>query len=181
MKQLIKFGLILASICLMATLVLSVTYVITKPKIDQQLKREEETVLLKEIMPDADSFSHKKIYGIEYFEARRKDNLIGYCVRVVGSGYNGFIRLIAGIDPNGIIKGVKVLEHYETPGLGAKITEVKRNEAEPWFLKQFANKSIDGIVVKKDIDAITGATISSRAVSEAINKTVNEFLAGIKG
>lgn len=179
MKQLVKFGLTLAAICLMATLVLSVTYAITKPKIDRQHRWEEEAAL-KEIMPDADSFSPKATGGIEYFEARRSGYIVGYCVRVVGYGYNGFIRLITGIDPGGLIKGVKILEHYETPGLGGRITETRRNEAGPWFLRQFANRSVDGITVKKDIDAITGATISSRAVSEAINKTVSEFLARIK-
>lgn len=179
MKQLIKFGLILGVICLTATLVLALTYQITRPKIEEKLRIEEEQAL-KEILPDAASFNKKAIDGIDYFEASKGKDLIGYCVRVTANGYNGFIRLMVGIDLNGIIKGVRILEHYETPGLGEKISEIKLGEKDPWFLRQFVGKSAKTVVIKKDIDAITGATISSRAVCEAINKTVNEFLGKIR-
>lgn len=175
MNQLVRFGIILALICFAATLVLAVTYEVTKPKIDAELKREEDEAL-KTIIPDADSFKEKSIDGIKYFEALRGADLIGYCIKVAGSGYNGYIRMIVGIDKDGIIKGIKVLEQYETPGLGAKIIEIKRGENEPHFLKQFVGKSAKTVEVKKDIDAITGATISSEAVTDAVKETVNKFL-----
>ena len=179
MNQLIKFGLILGVICLAATLVLAVTYEITKPKIEEQLKAEEQRAL-KSIMPSADSFSEKAGDGIEYFEALKGKTVIGYCVRVAGSGYSGYIRMMAGVDLNGTIEGVAVLEHSETPGLGAKINEIRRGESEPWFLKQFKGKNAGTIAIKKDIDAITGATISSKAVTDAIRKAVDELLAKLK-
>jgi len=195
MSQLIKFGLILGVICLAATLVLAVTYEITKPKIEEQLKMEEQNAL-KSIMPSADSFSEKARDGIEYFEALKGKTVVGYCVRVVGSGYNGYIRMIAGVDLNGVIQGVAVLEHSETPGLGAKISEIRPGESEPWFLKQFKGKNARAIAVKKDIDgstmltiapglsrgvdAITGATISSRAVTDAIRKIVDDLWSKLK-
>lgn len=175
MNQLVRFGIILALICFAATLVLAVAYEVTKPKIDAELKREEDEAL-KTIIPDADSFKEKSIDGIKYFEALKRNDLIGYCIKVAGSGYNGYIRMIVGIDKDGIIKGIKVLEQYETPGLGAKIIEIKRGENEPHFLKQFVGKSAKTVEVKKDIDAITGATISSEAVTDAVKETVNEFL-----
>lgn len=178
MKQLIRFGIILGVICLIATLVLALTYEVTRPKIEEQQKKEEQTAL-KLILPEATSFNPKKIDEIEYFEAYRNKELIGYCIRVIASGYNGFIRIIAGIDLDGIIKGVEILEHYETPGLGSKINEVKPGEREPWFLRQFIGKSAKDVEIKKDIDAITGATISSSAVTEAVNKTANEFLSKV--
>ena len=179
MSNLFKFGLILGVICLAATLVLAVTYEITKPKIEAQFKAEEQSAL-KSIMPSADSFSEKAMDGIEYFEALKGKAVIGYCVRVAGNGYNGYIRMIAGVDPNGVIQGVIVLEHGETPGLGAKINEVSQGESEPGFLKQFKGKDVRNIAVKKDIDAITGATISSKAVTDAIRKTANELLTKLK-
>jgi len=179
MSQLIKFGLILGVICLAATLVLAVTYEVTKPKIEEQLKVEERAAL-KSIMPSADSFKEKSLDGIEYFDALRGDAVIGYCVRVVASGYNGYIRMIAGVDSNGTIQGVAVLEHSETPGLGAKINEIRPGESEPWFLKQFKGKNADTIAIKKNIDAITGATISSKAVTDAIRKTVDDLLNNLK-
>jgi len=179
MNQLVRFGIVLGFICLAATLVLAVTYEITKPRIDAELKKEEEDAL-KTIMPDADSFKEKSIGGIKYFECLKRYDLIGYCIRATGNGYNGYIRMIVGIDTDGIIKGIKILEQYETPGLGARIVEIKRGDEEPWFLKQFAGKSAKTVEVKKDIDAITGATISSKAVTDTVNKTVNEFLTKIK-
>lgn len=179
MNQLVRFGLILAAICLTATLVLAVTYEMTKPKIDEVLRQEEQEAL-KIIMPAADSFTEKTMDGIDYFEALKEKTVVGYCIKVVGTGYSGFIRMIVGIDPNGIIKGVEVLEHQETPGLGAKIAEILPGEKEPHFLKQFKGKPARTVTVKKDIDAITGATISSAAVTDAINKTVGEFLEKVR-
>lgn len=178
-NQLLRFGIILALICFVATLVLATTYEITKPKIEKQLAQEEEKAL-KEIMPEADSFAAKSIGGIDYFEALKEKRLVGYCLKIIGTGYNGYIRIIAGIDKNGIIKGIRILEQYETPGLGARIDEIKPGEKDPWFLRQFKDKNAKAIEVKKDIDAITGATISSEAVIDAVRNTVNEFLSKIQ-
>lgn len=175
MNQLFKFGLILGVICLVATLVLAATYQVTKPKMDQMLK-EEDAAALKVIMPEADSFTARSADGIEYFEAMKNGAPVGYCIRTTTSGYNGFIRIIVGIDPDGVIKGVRILEHQETPGLGAKISEVKPGEKDPWFLRQFAGKRGQAVAVKRGIDAITGATITSAAVADAIRDAVDKFL-----
>ena len=179
MNQLARFGLVLGIICLVATLVLAVTYEITKPKIDEQLRLEEKESL-EIIAPAADFFNEKFVDGIEYFEAMKADKLVGYCIRVMGSGYGGYIRMLVGIDPNGIITGVEVLEQYETPGLGAKIDETKPGEKDPWFLRQFKGKNAATVAVRKNIDAITGATISSKAVTDAVRGAVTEFLAKMK-
>lgn len=82
------------------------------------------------------------------------------------TGYSGRIDIMVGVDPSGAVVGVQVLRHLETPGLGAKITE-------PAFLDQFRGTRLGSFdfKVKKDkgsVDAITGATISSRAVSGAV-------------
>jgi Na+-translocating ferredoxin:NAD+ oxidoreductase subunit G len=179
MNQMMRFGIVLGVICLSATLVLALTYQVTKPKIDEELKREEQEAL-RIIFPDAEVFNKKVIDGIDYFEALKKGKAAGYCLRIIAAGYNGFIRLLVGIDLNGVIRGVRVLEHQETPGLGAKINEVKPGEQGPWFLRQFTGKSAKDIEIKKNIDAITGATISSRAVTDAIKKGVDEFLEKVK-
>jgi electron transport complex protein RnfG len=175
MGQLIRFGVILGAICLAATLVLAVTYEVTKPKIEEQL-RKEEMAALKEIMPDADSFRIKTIDGIEYFEAYKTGTLAGYCLKVIGMGYGGYIRMLVGINTDGIIHGVRVLEHQETPGLGSQINEVRPGDKTPWFLQQFSGKDAKIVEIHKDIDAITGATISSKAVTDAIRKSAGEFL-----
>ena len=83
-------------------------------------------------------------------------------------GYGGPIELMLGINPQGIITGIQILKHSETPGLGAKINEET-------FLKQFVSKNTQNInwALKKDggeIDQISGATISPRAVVGAIHQ-----------
>jgi electron transport complex protein RnfG len=179
MNQLFRFGLILGIICLVATLVLAVTYEVTRPKIEKVLA-SEEAAALKAILPGADSFTEKSSDGIEYFEAYKSGSLAGYCVRVTASGYNGYIRIVVGVDTGGVIKGVEVLEQSETPGLGAKISEILPGENEPFFLRQFKGKQARTVAVKKDIDAITGATISSAAVTDAIRETVNKFFQKVR-
>jgi electron transport complex protein RnfG len=179
MNQLAKFGLILGMICLIATLVLALTFELTKSKIEAGALQEEQDAL-KIIIPQADSFEYKTVDGIDYYEAYCNKNLVGYCLKVTGAGYGGYIRMVVGIDIKGKIEGVEVLEHYETPGLGAKINEVRPGEKGPWFLEQFKGRQACALEVKKDIDAITGATISSRAVTDAINKGVKELFEKIK-
>ncbi len=180
MNQLFKFGLILSLICFIATLVLAVTYQITSPKIEEQ-KRIEEKEALQVVMPQAASFGEEKsVDGIDYFEAFDQDKkLLGYCVKTVGTGYSGFIRMMVGLDRQGTIEGLEVLEQQETPGLGARIEEVRPGEKDAWFLRQFNGKKSADIELRKDISAITGATISSKAVVSAVKKTAAEFLSKV--
>ena len=179
MKQLLKFGLILCVICMAATFVLAVTYEVTKPKIEEQQRIEEETAL-KSILPQADSFTKKQSADIEYYEAFKDGKPIGYCVKAAANGYGGYIHMLIGINLKGTIKGLEILQHQETPGLGSKIKEIAPGEKEPWFLRQFKDKSASGIELKKNIDAITGATISSKAVTDSVRTTIDKFLAEIK-
>ena len=88
---------------------------------------------------------------------------------VDANGYGGPIRMIVGVDPAARkLTQVKVLEHSETPGLGARITE-------PAFLRQFENKSIDdAFAAKQDVDAIAGATVSTLAVAATIKAALSE-------
>lgn len=175
MSQLGRFGLILGITCLVSTLILAATYQVTKPTIAATAEREEKAAL-NVVIPEADSFKEKTVDGIDYFEAYRGKDLAGYCIKVTGQGYSGYIHMIVGIDTSGIIKGVEVMDQQETPGLGARIAEVKPGESSPWFLRQFAGKEAASLALKKNIDSITGATISSKAVTDAIKKTVGEFL-----
>jgi electron transport complex protein RnfG len=90
------------------------------------------------------------------------------------TGYSGRIDIIVGVAPDGAVAGVQVLRHLETPGLGAKITEAA-------FLDQYKGKRLGyDFRVKKDkgrVDAITGATISSRAVSAAVEDALEAHAA----
>lgn len=178
MRQLVKFGLILAIICFAASLVLALTYKVTKPAIAARAE-EEEKEALRMVLPDADNYVKRGQDDAEYYEGYKDKQLIGYCIKAFGNGYGGYFRSMVGIDLSGMIQGVLVLEHQETPGLGAKISETRPGEKDAWFLRQFRGK--DGAkVTVRDIDAITGATISSKAVADSINQSVNEFLKKVR-
>jgi len=114
MNQMTKFGIILASICFLASGVLAFTYKVTKPEIDSRA-REEEKAALEMILPEADEFVDKKIDGIEYYEGYKDKKLVGYCVKTAGMGYSGYIHMMVGINPAGVIEGVEVLDQQETP------------------------------------------------------------------
>jgi len=179
MKQMIRFGLILGAICLIATLVLAAVHEVTKPKIEEQMRIEKESAM-KEVSPGADTFKEATADDIEYYEAYKGGELTGYCLKLMARGYGGYIHMIAGIDKNGVITGVRILEHQETPGLGSKMNEIKPGEKDPWFLRQFVGKPAASVEVKKNIDAITGATISTRAVTDAVREGADKLLEKLK-
>jgi Na+-translocating ferredoxin:NAD+ oxidoreductase RnfG subunit len=102
-------------------------------------------------------------------------NTTGIAFAVDGNGFGGTIRLMVGFDPTSRkLNRVKVLDHLETPGLGARITEQA-------FLRQFEAKSLDDtFTAKQDVDAITGATVSSQAVAATIRNALSEVEANLR-
>jgi len=170
MKEIIKFGLYLSMVCIIAGASLSITNHFTAKRIVLQ-KASAEDAGLKEVLPGAfhfepmDSFPKK---GID-----QNGGIAGYVLKIIATGYSGKIVALVGIDRDFKIAGVKVLAQNETPGLGAKITEKD-------FLAQFIGKSLEKIFLRNDnkdgeIDAITSATISSRAITEGIRRKIIEF------
>jgi electron transport complex protein RnfG len=175
----IKYGLILLTICLCASLVLSVTYKFTHSRIEAQVISEEKNAL-DEIFPEASEFQDKVIENTNYYLVRKNNRDLGYIIKVETKGYSGLISMLVGFDFNGEIKGIKILSQQETPGLGAKINEIRSGESKPWFLKQFENKNAKDLELGKDIQAITAATISSKAVLSGVKKNVEEFLTKVR-
>ncbi|MBM3252260.1 MAG: RnfABCDGE type electron transport complex subunit G [Candidatus Omnitrophica bacterium] len=173
-----RYGLILLLICFCASLVLSVTYKFTHSRIEAQAITEEKAAL-DGVYPEAADFGEEKLGDETYYVAKKDNKLMGYIIRAKTKGYASTINMLVGFDPKGIIKGIKILTQEETPGLGAKINEVRYGEDKPWFLKQFEGKKPQELDLK-NIQAITGATISSTAVLEGVKKAVSEFLSTVK-
>ena len=107
--------------------------------------------------------------------ARRSGQFSGWVVEsVAANGYAGAIRMLVGVDANGVISGVRVIEHRETPGLGDYIDAARS----PWSQQFIGRRISDGLrwQVKKDggpFDAMAGATISARAVTAAVGRAAN--------
>jgi electron transport complex protein RnfG len=137
----------------------------------------EKEQALKKLMPDADQIEKLGDWEIhekhaEYYVAKKKGDVVGYIIESFGKGYSSYIDTLIAVDKNFTVQKINILHHAETPGLGDEIET-------PWFTNQFAGKDADHLkVVKTDtteyIQAISGATISSRAVTEdAIKNGVN--------
>ncbi len=117
--------------------------------------------------------------SLEVYPARKGGELVASAVRTFSpKGYGGEVWLMVGLDPKGKILTYAVLEHKETPGLGNKMTTEK-------FKSQFKGKdpATFKLKVKKDggdIDALTGATITSRAVGQALQLAYDSYMKGGK-
>ncbi len=204
MPENIKYILTLTIICFITASLLTGVYLLTRPKILEQ-KAQEEKQALKEVLPEAGYFepvlrNGQTVYLKAYLSSDKK-KLLGYAFRAKGKGYSGAIETIAGMDMQGRITGIKLLAQNETPGLGAKIGEVLAKKTlwqaikeffrprqklseiadEPWFCAQFRGKKIKDLVVVKtptqrNIQAITGATISSEALTDSVREKAKEIL-----
>lgn len=163
---------VLLVICVVAALLLAVTNNVTAPKI-AEVNAENEAKSRQVVFADAASFGDEFTNddGIKLVPALDKDGkTIGYVVVTVEKGYGGDINVMTGVDLEGKVTGVNILSMSETAGLGA-------NASKESFLKQFIGK-ISGIEVNKgtpaenEIKALTGATITSKAVTKAVNAAI---------
>jgi len=172
-KDIIAGIVVLLSISVLSGFLLAQAYRLTKPKIEEQKKIEEER-LNREIFNEGIKFSQDKVKERPCTAVYKENGeLAGWIFDLKTTGYGGNILIKAGFDSDMKIRGIRILEHTETPGLGSKITDTK-------FLAQFKGMEPSVLYLKKDkseglIDGITGATISSRAVTESVRKLQEEL------
>jgi electron transport complex protein RnfG len=157
--------------------VLGFIYGLTKPAIDKVEENKNIKAINEVLKTDVAiaTTEAKVIEDLTYNLAYDADgNFIGAAVKTYSmNGFGGKIELMVGMLQNGIINKVSVLSQAETPGLGANMVNDK-------FKGQFDGKDPQTFTLKVkkdggDVDAITAATISSRAVSEAIQRAVDGF------
>jgi electron transport complex protein RnfG len=184
-----KNGLILAACALVTTGLISLTFVGTKTKIAAQ---EQQKLLadLSSVMPgnlydndiqhDCALATNAELLGsadaTHVYRARINGQPTALAIETIApDGYSGKIKLLVGVKENGIIAGVRVLKHNETPGLGDKI-DIRISD---WILtfdeQSYSDEYDDKWKVRKDggqFDQFTGATITPRAVIKAVKKAV---------
>lgn len=177
--------LALTSITLIAALALGSMYELTKAPIEASRKAKQENAI-KDVLPAFESIDPAQIIDVEgvgsfnvyrAFDANKA--FVGAAVEsFTKNGFSGEIKIMVGFDKNGTIVNYSVLSQKETPGLGTKIVD--------WFKTDKNKQKINGLnpesaklAVTKDggdIDAITAATISSRAFLEAVQNAYNAFV-----
>lgn len=177
-KDIFKITLNLVIVYLIGGFILAFVYANASPKIFRN-NEEAEKKALKELMPDADDVAKMGDWTIhdkhaKYFIAKKGGETIGYVIQSFGKGYSSYINTFIAVDKDFMVQKINILAHGETPGLGDEIeTDV--------FKDQFRGKDIEHLKVlktetKEYIQAISGATISTRAVSEDAVKNGVAFL-----
>lgn len=176
-KKIIDYILRLTILCGVAAALVAWVYLETKPRID--LEEQRRLILArKEVLPQASKFEEKNLSEKETYVQGydENDKPIGRITEAKKRGYAAMIRVLVGVDNSNKVTKVKILDQTETPGLGAKIEEEK-------FLNQFPGKTIEELKLKKNkgtIDAVTGATISSRALVDGVREGLSRF-SGVPG
>lgn len=186
-KEHIKPSLVLVLICLVVSLALSQVYAITLPLIEAiTAKTADQTRIV--VLPEGDAFTAydgKLQAGIVDFYMA--DNGAGAAITASANSYGGLINVMVGIDAKGAITGVKVMSHSDTPGLGTKAMTEE-------YLSQYNGKTAaeiipdmgavgqDTIKDNTNLDAITGATISSNGIYHSVQGALAQFEAagGVK-
>ncbi len=166
MKDFVLPSLVLTLICLVVSAALVFTYQFTTPYIEEAAKREADAARM-ELLPKADGFSPVELEEIESVtEIYKANNGEGYVIAATSKGFGGVMNVMVGIDKDGKISGVKLMENAETAGLGS-------NVGEPAFTSQFIGKDSD----LQGVEKISGASISSAAFQTAVQNAYKGYAA----
>lgn len=158
----LNISLILLIICSLTAAAVSLVYGLTHAKAEENLLGEKRTAMAdiygegisvdETDCPDGVNAVYRITKGSEF---------LGYCVSVTGSGFGGDLDVLVGYHADRSVRGVRLISHSETPGLGSRVGEAE-------YLEQYTGKS-GSLVLDQDIDAISGSTISSKALLDAVN------------
>ncbi|MBE6716938.1 MAG: RnfABCDGE type electron transport complex subunit G [Ruminococcaceae bacterium] len=170
-KIIVKTALSLFLICAVATGILAFINSVTDPMIAENNKKAADEARLS-VLPSAAEFAENTAEnGKTYYIGSANGELSGYVFTTSAAGYGGQIEVMTGIGADGTVTGISILTINETPGLGM-------NAKKDSFVSQYAGKSGPFDVIKNtsaaenDIVAITSATITSKAVTNAVNEAL---------
>ncbi|MDR1209993.1 MAG: RnfABCDGE type electron transport complex subunit G [Clostridiales bacterium] len=184
MREIIKPGIALFVIALTAAALLGLINYITEPAITANTLAARKAAAA-EVLPLGPGGAFAEEVPVEsgggvtgYSAGTSGAGTVGWAVSVTAKGYGGDVAMLVGVDASGVVTGVKILSHKETPGLGA-------NAAAGWA-DQFVGKSggltvVKGAAGEGEIQTITAATITSRAVTNGVNDVLRFCESELKG
>jgi electron transport complex protein RnfG len=196
MSHIIRLSIILAIVTFIAAWLLAEIYSVTKPRIELQKMAKTEAAL-KYVLPNVEMITPitqkvpikdgkgQTLYEkdeIVYYKALSAEDshlIVGYAFMAFGSGYSSIIETMVGIDTTGKIQRIKIISQKETPGLGALAEDSSPFDGRKWTTQQFIDKGTDQLKVDKDggpVVSITGATITSRAITNSIKFRMQALL-----
>jgi electron transport complex protein RnfG len=166
----------LTLISMVMSAALTFVYLKTKGPIEIA-EKQVEIDAIKKVSPDFDNnpiSDARSLNGVTIYPVKKQNEPAGFAVKTyTDKGFSGHIELMAGFRTDGTINNIAILQQKETPGLGTKM-------ADPKFLNQFLGKNPGSFTlkVKKDggqVDAITAATVSSRAFCDAMQRAYDAY------
>lgn len=190
----IKLTVTLLVTCVIVAAALGGVNAITAEKIEA-INKEKTEIAMKAVVADPDNttFSDKLDLTDEMvaaagsvtldsvYEAQVNGQSAGHAIKVVASGSQGKIEMMVGVDAEGSVTGVSIVKNSETSGIGSKVMTNMPTAAGVGVLSQFEGKSAaDGtLTVGANVDAISGATVSTRGVTNGVNAAL--AVAGVLG
>ena len=175
----IKLTVTLLVTCVVVAACLGGVNAVTEEEIDE-INRAKTEEAMKAVVADPDNTTFSDAMTLtdemtaasgsvaldSVYEAQVNGQSAGYAIKVVASGSQGKIEMMVGVDGEGAVTGVSIVKNSETAGIGSKVMENQNG-----VLDQFVGKSAaDGtLVVGTNVDAITGATVSSKGVTAGVN------------
>ncbi len=172
-ENVVKPIVVLVVICLITSTLLAVTNYFTAPIIKAQ-EQQAAYAAYFEVLPGADNFTSVEGFattGVE--EAVKADNGTGYAFKAIGKGFGGDVPVIVGVDMNGVITGVSFMQNSETSGFGARLWDGSADGAT--FAAELTGKSGSVALGSDGVNGLSGATVSSTAVVNAVNSALSCF------
>lgn len=193
-SYIIKLTVTLFVTCVVVAAALGGVNSITKDKI-AAINKEKTEIAMKAVVADPDNttFSDKLTLTDEMtaaagsvtldsvYEAQVGGATVGYAIKVVSSGSQGKIEMMVGVDAEGAVTGVSIVKNAETAGIGSKVMTNMPTANGVGVLSQFEGKTAAGgtLTVGANVDAISGATVSTRGVTNGVNAAL--AVAGVMG
>ena len=168
-NRIFKPIVVLGVICVIVTGALAATNGVTAPII-QAATEAAETAARTELLPEADSFTEVKDVAVENVSGiYTADNGAGAVITASGKGYGGDVVVMA-FGPDDTIKQIKVTEQAETKGIGSNVVS-----SEEYWANYAGVSAEKALVLNQDVNAYSGATISSKAVLSAVNSAIDAY------
>lgn len=177
MKEYIRLVVTLFVITFVAAALLGATNALTEDRI-AAAALEKQNNAMRALLPEAESFDQFNGKDDIYIGVNSNGETVGYCINASSPGYGGNVEMMVGMDSELKLSGIEILSNSETAGLGANCTK-------PEFKAQFAGLQAPISVSKgnangvNQINAITGATITSNAVASGVNSAYESLKSAI--
>ncbi len=156
---------VLTVICMSIALLLAVVNDMTKDVIAANAEKEKNEAVLAVFPEGTDVHPVKTDDGEEIYMILKDGEILGYCVNAVTAGYAGDVSMMIGVNSAHEICGIKIVSMGETPGVGTKIGGAS-------FLERFFGRT-EPVTIGENVDGITGATYSSKAVAAGVNHALD--------